>query len=159
MSEPGTTLLLAAGSGLVTGMRSMTLPAFLSGSLSPDDESGPLSRMLGSRSSTAVLSVLAAGEMIADKTPVIPARTDVLSVLGRGTIAALCGVTIAEQRDGSPLAAAAVSSATAVGSTVLSYRLRKMLHSQLRIPDPILGIAEDALVLVIASRLAGELED
>lgn len=158
MSDSNRTLALAAGAGFITGMRSLTLPAFLSHRLSSEDGKGSVPLYLVEPSTATLLSVLAAGEKIADKTPFIPDRTDALSLAGRAAIAGLCGVAIADFRNTSRLPAALVSSLTAVGSTFLSHTLRKNAGTLTSLPDSVLGMVEDALVLVSASRLAAALE-
>lgn len=159
MSDSNRTLALAAGAGFVSGLRSLTLPAFLSHHLASKPGNGTVTPHLAGPRTSTLLSVLAAGEMIADKTPFVPDRTDALSLAGRATFAGLCGVVIAEHRNTSPLPAALGGSLTAVGSTFLSYTLRKHAGTLTSLPDPLLGMVEDALVLLSASRLAAALED
>lgn len=159
MPDFKTTLALAAGAGFITGMRSMTLPAFLSRRLSSKSDKGAVTRQLTRPGSATLLSVLAAGEKMADKTSFIPDRTDALSLAGRAAIGGLCGAAVAESRNASPYSAALIGSLTAVGSTFLSYTLRKTAGARTGLPDPVLGTVEDALVLVSAARLVEALED
>lgn len=158
MSDFKTTLALAAGAGVVTGMRSMALPAFLSHRRSSEGGHGRVTRHLARSDAATLLSVLAAGEMMADKTPFIPDRTDALSLAGRAAIAGLCGVAVAESRNTSLIPAAVVGSLAAVGSTFVSYTLRKKTGALTGLPDSILGAVEDALVLVSAARLVEALD-
>jgi uncharacterized membrane protein len=158
MSDAEWTLVLAPGAGFVTGLRSMTLPAFLSRRLSSESDKGTITRQLTRPGSATLLSALAAGEKMADKTPFISDRTDALSLVGRAAIAGLCGVAIAEYRDAPPLPAALISSLAAVGSTFLSYTIRKNTGTLSGLPDSLLGTVEDALVLLSASRLVEALD-
>ena len=93
MSETRTTLALSAGLGLIAGMRSMAAPALLSRHLAGRSARGrgAAMRLLASRRTASVLTVLAAGEMVADKTPAIPDRTDPPALLGRIVMGALSG--------------------------------------------------------------------
>lgn len=150
MSEQSKTLALAAGFGIATGMRSMTPAASLSRHLlkrGPKREPGPLSRLLAEPSVAKLLSSLAAGEMAADKTPVVPKRTEPASLLGRAAMAGLCGSVIAEERGRSRIGPALVSSIAAAGSTVLAYKIRQNVEALTGLPNSVLGLIEDALVL------------
>lgn len=159
MSDSEWTLVLAAGAGFVTGMRSMTLPAFLSRRLSSAPDNGAITRQLTRPGSATLFSILAAGEKMADKASALPDRTEAPSLAGRAAIGGLCGVAVAEHRNTSLLPAAVAGSLTAMGSTVLSYTLRKHTGTLTGLPDSLLGTMEDALVLRSASRLVEALDD
>lgn len=157
MSERSPTPVLAVGAGLVTGMRSMTLPAFLGRTLASEKcGGGAITPFLTKPSARNLLSMLAASEMIADKTPLIPDRTEPVSLIGRAVLAGICGAAIAEQQGSSRVGSALISSLTAVGSTFFSYKLRKKVGALTRVPDPLLGLMEDAMVLTAAYRLTDE---
>lgn len=157
MSERSPTPVLAVGAGLVTGMRSMTLPAFLGRTLASEKcGGGAITPFLTKPPARNLLSMLAASEMIADKTPLIPDRTEPVSLIGRAVLAGICGAAIAEQQGSSRVGSALISSLTAVGSTFLSYKLRKKVGALTRVPDPLLGLMEDAMVLTAAYRLTDE---
>lgn len=158
VSTSNGTFAIAAGAGVVTGMRSMMLPAFLSHHMSSEPDHDPASRQLAKPGIATVLVVLAVGEMIADKTSFIPDRTDAFSLVGRAVIAGFCGIVIADDRNASRLPTALVSSLTAVGSTFLSYTLRKHAGTHTSLPTSILGMLEDTLVLYSASRLVDALK-
>lgn len=144
------TLLLAAGLGALTGMRSMSALAFLSGTLRqhPDRRNGQVVRLLSSRTTSNVLGVLAAGELAADKAPIVPDRTEPPALFGRLALGALCGYAVAEHLRGPKVAASLLGSAAALGSTYAAFNLRKGASNQTDAPDTLLGLAEDALVLL-----------
>ena len=153
-------LAYAAGLGTIAGMRSMAAPALLSRRLRRTRlfdrlrSRSVLVHLLALRRADTVLTVLAAGEMIADKLPVVPARTKLPSLVGRAASGALCGGAVAARHGGSRPLAAAVGSAAAVGAAHLAYRLRKRAGEATGLPDPLLALAEDAIVLTAGSRLA-----
>jgi uncharacterized membrane protein len=95
------------------------------------------------------LLAAAAGEMAGDKTPWVPPRSDPAALAGRVISGALAGRLVAGPRG------ARVGAATAAASTYASERARALLGQRLGIPDPVLGAAEDALVLGIAAAAAG----
>ena len=77
--------LLAIGIGIVAGLRSFTAPAVVAwaahfGWLSLHDS--PLGFM-GSTTAVAILSLLAIGELVADKLPMTPNRTASAPLLAR----------------------------------------------------------------------------
>lgn len=156
MSENNTTTYaLAAGMGVIAGMRSMSAPALLSRHLSQQKgRDGSVARLLASRRTATVLTLLAGGEMVADKTPFVPSRTEPPSLAGRALAGALSGAAIADRRGGSQVGAALLGAAAAVGATHLAYNLRVEAEERSGIPNAILGLVEDAVVWVGGSRLA-----
>jgi uncharacterized membrane protein len=122
--------------GAITGMRSMAGPA-------------ALARRYGGFWQP-LISVMAAAEMIADKTPAAPDRIDTLPLAGRAAIGALVGGFIAHEEGGSVLFGGLLGASTAVIAAHLAYRLRK----QLPLPGAVSGMIEDAVVMGIASLAA-----
>ncbi|MFW5973279.1 MAG: DUF4126 family protein [Bacteroidota bacterium] len=160
MNRTRTTLLLAAGAGLIAGLRSMSAPAAVSHSLSarrsPRSSTAP-GRWLSSRRTSAVLAVLAAGELIADKMPFVPARIEPPALFGRAASGALCGAAIAGRYRTAPLSAAAVGAASAVASSFAGYHLRRAVVRTTSLPDPLIAAAEDAVVVAGVSKLTSAL--
>lgn len=100
----------------------------------------------------AGLLAAAAGEMAADKTPWIPPRCDPPSLAGRVISGALAGWFV-----GGP-AGGRAGAGTAAASTYASQRARELLGKHLGLPDGVLAVAEDALVLGVAITAAGPSE-
>jgi uncharacterized membrane protein len=99
------------------------------------------------------LLVAAAGEMAGDKTPWVPPRSAPAALAGRVISGALAGRLVGGGRG------ARLGAATAAASTYPSQRARALLGQRLGVPDPMLGVAEDALVLGAATAAAGALEE
>ena len=161
MNRTTLTLAYAAGMGAIAGMRSMAAPALLSRRLTqrkrPWDRLQPRAaavRLLASPRSATVLTVLAAGEMAADKMPFVPARTELPSLVGRAASGALCGAVVAARRGGSKPVAAVIGAAAAVGMAHLAYCVRKRVGETTGLPDVVTALAEDAVVLLAGTRLA-----
>lgn len=159
MSDTPSTLALAAGFGIVAGMRSMSAPALLSRRLRHLPayrvrRKGRAVRLLASRRTAAVLTALAAGEMVADKMPGVPARTDPPGLMGRAVMGALSGAAVAGWRGGTAVGAMLVGGAAAVASAHLAYVLRRDAVRASGVPDPVVALAEDGLVVAAGSRLA-----
>ncbi|PAP75575.1 DUF4126 family protein [Rubrivirga marina] len=161
MSAP--TSVLAAALGWASGMRSMMPLAVLSRTLAGSTPRIPqLARRrrqpaaaLGSDRAASLLPLAAAGELIGDKLPITPARTDVAPLLGRIGSGALAGAAVAAVRRQNPILPALVGAASAAGSSFAMMELRKRAGEQFDLPDPAVAIVEDALAIgisVIAAR-------
>jgi uncharacterized membrane protein len=147
-------LLTAAALGAITGVRSMAAPALLSHELAERGSFGDdtrLERFLTSQSTSRLLTLFAGGEMLADKVHFVPDRTAALPLLGRAMIGSLTAAAYAVNRRHPVLLPAAVGAAAAVASALAAFHLRRIAAEQLRVPDRLLGMMEDGLV-VAASR-------
>ncbi len=162
-------LVLAGAFGWLCGMRSMSGPALVSRKLIKND------------AVVAAFGVGAVGEMLADKHPEMPNRTDPAPLMGRVLLGAATGAAILLSGVGSsrrvPLrsrrfrwprsdadAAAAVAiggligGATAYLSTHVCYQVRKSLSEKADAPQNLaLGAAEDAITYGAGLILANEL--
>lgn len=142
--------LKALGLGIVAGMRSMTPPALIAHELrrtgSRELDESPL-RFLTTAQAAEVTRILAAGEIMADKTPWIPDRISPPGLVGRGVSGALAGAALCSG-DGNeePVVGAVVGAAAALASAFAAYHLRKRL-GEAGIPDPVLAAAEDVLAV------------
>jgi uncharacterized membrane protein len=140
------------GLAATAGLRSMAAPALLARSVRRGDLLAPDLPALGSPKVSALLAILAVGEMIADKTPLIPTRTSAPALLGRLLSGALAGATlfVAEGRQrnsGAILGALSAFAAAHAGERLRAAGVQK------GIPDPILGTLEDRIVLVLGRRV------
>lgn len=159
MSNKIKTLLFAAGMGSLAGMRSMSAPALLSRHLQRHERGGGyVARLLSSRRAATALTLFAAAEMAADKTPFIPNRTEAMSLAGRVASGALSGAAVAGARGDSQLGAVLVGSAAAAGSTLLSYSVRRNVGKRTGIPDALLGLFEDAVVVTAGRAIVSAAE-
>ncbi len=144
--------LTTLGLGAIAGLRSMSAPALLARSVRRGDLHAPDLPALGSPKISSLLTLLAVGEMIADKTPFIPARTSAPALIGRLLSGALVGATLfaSEGRHGNSgavLGALSALAAAYAGEGLRSAGARK------GIPDPILATLEDRLVLTLGRRI------
>jgi len=144
------TYLTALGLGMLAGMRSMAAPALLSDHLqhasTPPLEGTPV-QFLGTPGAAAALKLLAAGEMFADKTPFIPDRTSPIALGGRVLSGALVGAAVCAAAGRRAETGALIGVVGAVAATYGMYHLRRRLGEELSLPDPVLGVAEDLLVV------------
>jgi uncharacterized membrane protein len=136
VSMNGRTLQRIVALGALSGMRSMAGLATLA------------SRRPGV--GRPLITLAAAGEMIADKTPMVGDRIDALPLAGRAIMGATVGALIAREQDQNVVLGGLLGAAAAVGAAHLAY------HGRKRLPMSSVagGLLEDTLVVSIASRYA-----
>lgn len=145
--------LQTLGLGAISGLRSMSGPAFVAraardGRLTV--EGTRLSFLASPRVATA-LTVLQAGEMVGDKLPFTPSRTALPPLLGRAGAGTLVGVAVSGGQR--PAANALLGSGAAVAAAFLGENLRAVVGERTGVPDPLLALTEDAVVLLAGARL------
>lgn len=133
----------AAGLGAVAGMRSMTAPALLAWA----GYRGwtRTANLLREGRVVKVASALALGEIIADKTPYIPNRTEPASLGWRIASGALVGGALCASKHKSVAAGAVAGGLGALAGTYGAFHLRHRLAE--RIPDKLVAVAEDAIAV------------
>ena len=98
------------------------------------------------------LQIMALGELVFDKLPFIPARTDLLPMLGRMGLGGIVGaLTYPRAR----LLGALLGAAAAAGVTIASYHIRRTLTHDYGLADPFVALAEDIFVLA-STRIAAD---
>jgi uncharacterized membrane protein len=134
-------------------VRSFTAPALLSiawaGRRHPH-AAVALERALTRREAPWLLGALAAVELAADQWPSVPDRITPVPLLARVLSGALVGSALARGR--ARRSTIAVAAASAFASTFASYWLRRAANR--RLPNPVSGLLEDALVLGAGAALA-----
>lgn len=95
------------------------------------------------------VKALAGAELIADKLPSAPNRTDPALLLGRVAAGALVGAVVGSRTGMNRGHSAIIGGLIAFASTHATYRLRRALMK--RLPPIAAAVAEDALVLTAAA--------
>lgn len=136
----------AAVIGAVAGLRSMTAPALIS-HLTRSALDGERSKLdfLNSMVSMRTTLVLAVGELIADKLPFVPARTQAPSLIVRAVSGGLSGAALCSARKRSWFAGALIGAGAAVGAAFAAYELRKRAGKHFNLPDPVIAVIEDGI--------------
>ena len=140
------------GLAATAGLRSMAAPALLARAVRRGDLRAPELPALGSREISALLAILAVGEMVADKTPLVPSRTSAPALLGRLLSGALAGATLFVAEGRRRNSGAILGALSALAAAYAGERLRAA-GVQKGIPDPILGTLEDRFVLALGRRV------
>lgn len=148
--------LRAAGLGAIAGLRSMAAPAALSRAAA-DGRVGGLQdtpfAVLGSSKVSALLTVFEVGELVGDKLPMTPSRTSLPPLLGRAASGAVVGGALFTSERHRTVPGAAFGAAAAVAAAYAGERLRALASEKTGIPDPVVALAEDTVVLVGSRRL------
>ena len=125
--------------GAASGLRSMAAPSQLSRHLD-----APV---------RGLLRAAAAGEMIVDKLPVVPDRTDPGPLVGRALLGAGSAAVLARSRRETPARGALLGGVGAVAGAFAGFHLRRALTRRAGLPDLAVAVCEDAIA-VAAARLA-----
>jgi uncharacterized membrane protein len=140
-------LLYAFLLGCVCGLRSMTAPAVVAwgahlGWLHLD---GTLLAFFANKISLVVFSLFALGELIADKLPFIPPRTQAGPLGVRILFGALCGAALCISVAAAPLLGAFLGGVGGVAGAFAGYHYRRRFSSML--PDLPLALLEDLVAV------------
>ncbi len=142
--------------GAIAGSRSMAAPATLSRAVSDGRVDGlgdtPFA-ILGSPGVSTALRIMEIGELVVDKLPVAPSRTSPPPLLGRAASGGLVGAALFASEDRRSLVGGALGAAAALASAYAGERLRLQAAEKLGMPDPVVALLEDGLVLLAGSRL------
>jgi uncharacterized membrane protein len=144
-----TPLVAAFLIGAIAGLRTMTAPAFVAwaarlGMLRLD---GTLLSFLGLPVTAWVFTVLALGELVADKLPRTPARTRPGPFVARIVSGAMSGGAITAGAAGSLAAGAVLGAIGALAGTLAGYNARVRLVPALEVPDTVVALAEDLVAV------------
>jgi uncharacterized membrane protein len=142
--------VLVFGIGIVAGLRSLTAPAVVAwgAHLSWLNLQGSPLAFMGSTTTVAILSVLAIGELVADKLPMIPKRTAPAPLLARIITGGLCGACLCAGAGKSLLAGTLLGGIGGVIGAFLGYGIRRRLD--LHIKDLVVAVCEDLVAVGLA---------
>jgi uncharacterized membrane protein len=141
-----TVLALAFVIGVLNGLRSFTPPAATAWAthLSWIKLQGALA-LIGSVPVVAILTLLAAFELVADKMPWIPDRTTTMSLAARGVLGALTGACVATAGGQWAGIGAACGVAGAMAGAFAGYHARIRSAKALVVPDIYVALVEDLI--------------
>jgi uncharacterized membrane protein len=142
-------LVLVFFLGCVDGLRSMTAPAVVcwAAHFGWLHFQGTRLAFIDRPFTFIIFTVLAIGELIADKLPKTPARIAFLPLIARVVIGALCGFALAVTAGVDGWFGAMVAAAGAVAGAFAGYNIRKRLVTRAHLPDFFVAIAEDAIAI------------
>lgn len=142
---PWLVLLYAFLIGCVCGLRSMTAPAVIAwgAHLKWLHLEGWLGTFFASKITLVVFSLFALGELIADKLPFIPGRTQPGPLGVRVVFGGLCGAALCIAGGASLIAGAILGALGALAGSFGGYTYR----SRVQAPDLVLALLEDLVAV------------
>jgi len=156
--SPTCVLTLAFLIGVISGLRSFTAPATVAWGLHLGWLNVGSSRLafMGSTAAVIIFSLLAFGELIADKLPSTPNRTSPAGLIGRFILGAFAGAILATAGGESFALGAVLGGIGGIAGAFAGYQARTRIVKALKCPDFVIAILEDAVAitggLFIASR-------
>lgn len=144
----------ALGLGAISGLRSLSGPAFVSRAASRGDLDldGTIFAFLGSPRLSKALVLMELGELVGDKLPAAPSRTSPPPLLGRAASGALVGAAVLVSDGRHATTGAALGSTAAVAAAFAGEWIRALAVEKTGLPDPVVALAEDATVLLVGLR-------
>jgi len=147
--SPSQVFLLAFLIGVASGLRSLTAPAAVAwaahlGWLKLNNT--PLS-FIGSTAAVAIFTLLAVGELVADKLPSTPSRTAPPGLIAQIVLGGLSGASVSAGGTQSIALGAAIGVAGGLAGTFAGYKARTGLVRALKVPDLVSALLEDAVAI------------
>ena len=144
--------VLALGIGVVAGLRSLTAPAIVAWAahLGWVNLHGSHLAFMGSPTAVAIFSVLALGELIADKLPKTPKRIAFAPLSARILLGGLSGASLCVAAGKSLVAGALLGGVGGVIGAFVGYEIRRRVVNNLHIKDIFVAVCEDAVAIALA---------
>ncbi len=140
--------------GAISGLRSASGPAFVGRAANRGDmdlDGTPLA-FFGSPRLSKALTLAQLGELIGDKLPRTPSRTAWPPIVGRAVSGGLVGAAAFLSEGRHPATGAILGSSASVAAAFAGENLRALVVKRIGLPDPVVAVAEDTVVLVVGSR-------
>ena len=144
--------VLAFGIGIVAGLRSLTAPAVVAwgAHLGWLNLHGSPLAFMGSATAVAVFSLLAIGELIADKLPMTPKRTAPAPLIARIVTGGLCGASLLAAVGKSLIVGMLLGGIGGLVGAFLGYTVRRRLVNNFHINDLVVAVCEDVVAVGLA---------
>ena len=155
---PSQVLLLALLIGVVSGLRSVTAPAVVAwgAHLNWLNLRNTALSFMASTAAVVIFTLLALVELIADKLPSTPSRTEPVGLIARVLLGGLSGAGVALSGAQSMVLGAVLGAVGGVAGAFAGYQARARLVKALKVPDFVIALLGDAVAigggLLIVSR-------
>jgi uncharacterized membrane protein len=135
--------------GVIAGLRSLTAPALVSWAarLGWLDLSGSWLSFLGSRAAIIVLSLLALAELVADKLPKTPKRTNLGPLLFRAVTGGFSSMALCASAHQPLVIGTILGVLGAIAGAFAGYEIRHRLVKTFGFPDFGVAFAEDIVAI------------
>jgi uncharacterized membrane protein len=144
--------ILALAIGVVAGLRSMIAPALVAWAarLGWINLHSTAVAWMSSTGAVVVFSLVAIGELIGDKLPFTPKRTQPLPLSARIILGGFCGLCLSAAMHRSLFPAAIVGAIGGFLGAFAGYNVRMWLVRSLHTRDVLIALAEDLIALGLA---------
>jgi uncharacterized membrane protein len=144
--------IFAIGIGIVAGLRSLLAPAVVAWAAHFDllNLNGSPLGFMGSRTAVAIFSIFAIGELVSDKLPKTPKRTDFGPLLARVLLGGLSGACLFAAMGKSLLAGALLGGIGGVIGAFAGYEIRRRIVNNLQVKDLFVAVCEDLVAIALA---------
>ena len=102
---------------------------------------------LGTTTGAIIVSILALGELMADKLPQTPSRTDAAPLIARMITGGLCGAAVCLAAGQTWLLGVFCGVVGSVVGAFAGYHARRLLVQRFRVPDLMVALAEDCTTI------------
>jgi len=135
--------------GCVDGLRSLTAPAIVcwAAHFGWLHFAGTKFAFIAHRSTLTVFTLLAIVELVLDKLPNTPARTAPVGLIARIVLGGASGLALATGAGISVSLAGVIASIGAIAGAFGGYHIRRAVVLKTHLPDLVVAIAEDAIVI------------
>jgi uncharacterized membrane protein len=146
---PSQVLLLAFLIGVVAGLRSLTAPAIVAWAAHRNwiNLRNTILSFMGSNAAVVIFTLLAVVELVADKLPSTPRRTEPLGLIARIVFGGLSGACVAVSGAQSILLGAVLGAVGGVAGAFAGYQARTHLVKALKVPDLVIALLEDVVAI------------
>jgi uncharacterized membrane protein len=141
----------AVSLGAVAGLRAMTAPALFSHAASTYRKNEFGDNWLASSFAPPIAATLAVGEIIGDKLPWTPNRTETPGLLARVVSGAVIGGSICAGYKKSVPFGSALGALSAIAAAYAGQNIRRSISKKTGIPSPVLGGVEDIIAVGIGA--------
>jgi uncharacterized membrane protein len=142
------TLLLVFLIGVLNGLRSLTPPAATAWAAHLSWLRLPrFAVWLGTTPAVVIFTVLALVELVNDKLPKTPSRTEPMGLIVRIIMGAFAGACLAPNRGQGSIIGALIGAAGAIAGTFAGHQARTKLVRALGTPDFVIAIFEDLVAV------------
>ena len=137
----------AIGIGAIAGLRTMTAPAVVSWATERGWIRSPGRRLafLKNKRTVAIISTLAAGELVADKLPATPNRTVPAGLAARAVTGGFSAGVLCASKKKMVAPGVILGGLAAIAGAFIGYTTRRELREKLHVSDAAIAVAEDAL--------------
>ena len=146
---PSQVLLLAFLIGVAAGLRSLTAPAAVAWAahLSWLNLNGTPLSFMGSTAAVVIFTLLAFGELVADKLPSTPSRMAPPGLIARILLGGLSGASLSAAGGQSIAIGAILGALGGIAGAFAGYRVRTRLARALPVPAVVIALLEDAVAI------------